>query len=63
MDDMRINQMMGEYRRALCGLYRRREELCSQMGSCGRRLAVLDEEIDELEEAIMQMRAYLLPTV
>lgn len=56
---MGLNEMMREYRRALGGLYRRREELCLQLGSFGRRLAVLDEEIDELEEAMMHMRQYI----
>lgn len=56
---MGMDEMLGEYRRALGGLYRRREELCAEMGTYGRRLAVLDEEIDELEEAVMRIRQYL----
>lgn len=54
-----MERLLDEYRRALHRLYGRREEVCAVMGNYGRRLAVLDEEIDELEEAIMQMRPYL----
>lgn len=49
---------MREYRRALEQLYARREALCGEMGVFGRRLAMIDEEIDELEEALMYMRQY-----
>lgn len=53
-----METMIEEYRQALTGLYRRREELCKAMGAFGKRLAVLDEEIDELEEAVMHIRRY-----
>lgn len=49
---------MREYRHALEQLYARREVLCREMGTYGRRLATIDEEIDELEEALMYMRQY-----
>ncbi len=58
-DEGSMERLLEEYRRTLHRLYGRREEVCAAMGSYGRRLAVLDEEIDELEEAIMQMRPYL----
>lgn len=54
-----MEQMMKEYREALQRLYQRREELCVQMLDEGKRLRLLDEEIEETEEALMQMRAYL----
>ncbi len=60
--DMGLNKMLEEYRQALAGLYRRREEVWRELGCCGRRLAVLEEEIDEMEEAIMQMRPYAAQT-
>lgn len=53
-----MQNMIEEYRQALAALYRRREELCNAMGAFGKRLAVLDEEIDELEEAVMHIRRY-----
>lgn len=53
-----MDEMMEEYRRALEQLYARRRVLCGELGAYGRRLAVLDEEIDELEEALMYMRQY-----
>ena len=56
---MGLNDMMTQYRQTLHSLYDRREKLCREIGSFGRRLAVLDEEIDEMEEAIMQMRPYV----
>lgn len=55
---MELCEMMQEYRRGLQDLYRRREEMSRKIGAFGRRLAVLDEEIDEMEEALMHMRAY-----
>lgn len=56
-----MEELLCEYRGLLARLYDRREAVCAAMGNYGRRLAVLDEEIDELEEAIMQMRPYLAP--
>ena len=53
-----METLMKEYREALERLYRRRAELCGRMLDEGRRLRVLDEEIEETEEALMQMRAY-----
>lgn len=53
-----MKTMMEEYRRALETLYRRREELCRDMLNKGQRLRVLDEEIEETEEALMYMREY-----
>ena len=54
-----MEEMMREYERALLKLCRRREEVCRKIGDFGRRLAVLDEEIDELQESIMYMRPYV----
>ena len=50
---------MKEYRQALEKLYARRESLCREIGAVGRRLVMLDEEIDEMEEALMHMRPYV----
>lgn len=54
----RMKDMIEEYRRALKKLYERREELCRDMLNKGQRLRVLDEEIEETEEALMYMREY-----
>ena len=54
-----METMVKEYREVLKRLYRRREQLCGQMLEESRRLRVLDEEIEEAEEALMHMRAYL----
>ncbi len=54
-----MEQMVKEYREALKRLYQRREQLCVQLLDEGKRLRLLDEEIEETEEALMQMRAYL----
>ena len=54
-----MEQMIKDYREALARLYQRREQLCGKMLDEGRRLRLLDEEIEETEEALMQMRAYL----
>lgn len=53
-----MKTMIEEYRQALKRLYERREQLCSDMLNTGRRLRVLDEEIEETEEALMYMREY-----
>ena len=54
-----METMVREYREVLGRLYQRREQLCGRMLEESRRLRLLDEEIDEVEEALMQMRAYL----
>ncbi len=54
-----MERLMKEYREALQRLYQRREQLCGRMLDEGRRLRMLDEEIEEAEEALLQMRAYL----
>ena len=53
-----MKDMIEDYRRALKKLYERREELCRDMLNKGQRLRVLDEEIEETEEALMYMREY-----
>ncbi len=53
-----MRTMIEDYRRALKKLYERREELCRDMLNTGQRLRVLDEEIEETEEALMCMREY-----
>ncbi len=54
-----METMVKEYREVLRRLYQRREQLCEQMLNESRRLRMLDEEIEETEEALMHMRAYL----
>lgn len=54
-----MEQLAREYGRTLQMLYERRETLCDLVALDGRRLAVIEEEIDEVEEVLMQMRPYL----
>ena len=54
-----METLVKEYREVLKRLYQRREQLCGRMLDESRRLRVLDEEIEEVEEALLQMRAYL----
>ena len=53
-----MEKMIEDYRHALKTLYERREELCRNIQNVGQRLRVLDEEIEETEEALMYMREY-----
>ncbi len=50
--------LIKQYREGLQRLYIRREELCGQMLDESKRLRMLDEEIEEMEEALAQMCAY-----
>lgn len=56
-----FKEMMLEYRRSLADLQRRRDELGREIGVAKDRLATLDEEIDEMEEALMFLRRYAGP--
>ena len=56
-----FKEMLLQYRKALTDLNRRREELGREIGVAKERLAALDEEIDETEEALMFLRRYAEP--
>jgi len=56
-----FKEMLLQYRKALADLNRRREELGREIGVAKERLAALDEEIDETEEALMFLRRYAEP--
>ena len=56
-----FTEMIGQYRRALADLQKRRDQLGREIGIVRERLAALDEEIDETEEALMFLRRYTEP--
>lgn len=56
-----FKEMMLQYRDSLLDLQRRREELGKEIGVAKDRMAALDEEIDEMEEALMFLRRYAGP--
>lgn len=50
--------MLAEYRQVLQGLYERQRVLEQKAAGDRRRLRILEEEIDEMEEAVMRLRPY-----
>lgn len=54
-----MQELYREYQKLLERLYHRRERLRRECGETGRRLSVIETEIDELEESMMWMRVYL----
>ncbi len=55
-------ELMEVYRQSLLGLQKRHEELTNQRHFFDKRVALLEEEMDEIWEAMHMMEPYLHST-
>lgn len=53
-----MKEIIQSYRSTMVALLKRREELCSQRGSCDQRIRLLDFEIEEVEEVLRMLAKY-----
>ena len=54
-----MNELMEQYRQSLRQLQQRHQELTGRIHTYDKRVALLEEEMDELCEAMSMMRPYL----
>ncbi len=53
-----MKEVIKSYRDTMTALLKRREELCHQRGCCDERIALLEFEIEEVEEVLRMLAKY-----